>query len=335
MMGSWLKMFVTRRSLPLIGAWLMAPQVALAGGVACVVTDPVWQAGHSSAQTSISTAVDTMASTFATQSALTHEKLISAIRTHTRQRSLSGEQTAMAQTANAEAAANVYVEQRAAEMTRNAYDTYGPQGQMVGGCEMIASLQLAEDAMRGRDERAAEVAEGDAIDAAPGQATAPLVAAARRLASDGPEAVSAVSFFDGATSAAAKDAFMNNLIGLPFVRPDGIDGAEDEISFMQTRRWEAMRSPAIASLTSVRAASDAAEGSQSYLDALDWYVGQYGGGPDYEEWSASLVTKSEVGLLKEIARLRAINLELSSYRQDSQDRQLAVISTLLAGVAVQ
>lgn len=314
---------------------VLMPQALLAGGVACIVTDPVWQAGHSSAQTELSTAVDTMASTFATESALTHEQLISAIRTHTRQRALSGEQTAMAQTANAEAAANVYVEQRSAELIRNAYDTYGPQGQMVGGCELIASLQYAEDAMRGRSERAAEVAEGDAIDAAPGQATAPLVAAARRLDNDTPEAVSAVSFFDGSTSSAQKDAYMNNLIGLPFVRPDGIEGAEDEIAFMQTRRWEAIRSPAIASLTSVRAASDAAEGGLSYLDALDWYIGQFGGGPDYEEWSASLVTKSEVGLLKEIARLRAINLELSSYRQESQDRQLAVIATLLAGVAVK
>lgn len=317
---------------------------ASAGGVACLVTDPVWRAGHDTAQSTISTAVDTMASTFATQSLLTNEALLSAIRVHTRQRSLSGEQTAVARTAHAEAAASVYVEQRTAERIREAHETYGAQGQMVGGCELIAALQLADDAMESRSDRASEVLSGDAIDSVPGSAVAPLEAAARRLANDSPEAVSAVAFFDADTSSADRDAYMNNVIGLPFLRPDGIDGVEDEITFMQTRRWEAMRSPAIVSLAAVRAASepgghfdtdDAASETLSYLQALDFYIEQFGGGEAYEQWSAALVTKSEVGLMKEIARLRAISLQLSSYRQESQDRQLAVIATLLAGQAVQ
>ena len=218
------------------------------------------------------------------------------------------------------------------------------QGQMVGGCELIEDLQLADDAMETRAQRASEVLTGDAIDAVPGSAVPPLQAAAGRLANDSVEAVSAVAFFDPDTSSADRDAYMNNLIGLPFLRPDGIDGAEDEISFMQTRRWEAMRSPAIVSLAAVRAASepgghfdvdDGASELMSYIQALDWYIAQFGGGDQYEQWSAALVSKSEVGLMKEIARLRAINLQLSQYRQQSQDRQLAVIATLLAGISVQ
>jgi hypothetical protein len=307
----------------------------------CLVSDPIWQAGHSTAQTTISTAVDNMAATFAQQSLLTHEALISALRVHTRQRSLNGEREAMSVTSSAEAAANVYVEQRTAEQIRDAYETYGPQGQMVGGCELIAELQLVDDAMRSRMDRVGDVLSADAIDAVPGSAVAPLEAAARRLAQDTPAAVSAVAFFAPDTSSADRDAFMNNVIGLPFLRPEGIDGVEDEITFMQARRWEAMRSPAIVSLAAVRAATEptshggGATDAISYLEALDWYIGQFGGGPAYEEWSASLVTLSEVGLMKEIARLRAINLTLAGYRQESQDRQLAVISTLLAGVAVE
>lgn len=325
-------------------AFLMSAGVASAGGIACLVADPVWRAGHETAQTTISTAVDTMATTFATQSLLTNEALLSAIRVHTRQRSLSGEQTAVARTSHAEAAANVYVEQRTSERIREAHETYGPQGQMVGGCELIEALQLADDAMESRSSRASEVLTSDAIDAVPGSAVAPLEAAARRLSNDSEAAVSAVAFFDAGTSSAERDAYMNNVIGLPFLRPNGIDGVGDEISFMQTRRWEAMRSPAIVGLAAVRAASepgghfdtdDTAEETLSYLQALDWYIEQFGGGDPYEQWSASLVTKSEVGLMKEIARLRAISLQLSSYRQDSQDRQLAVIATLLAGTAVQ
>lgn len=317
---------------------------AMAGGVACLVVDPIWESGHTSAQTAISTAIDSMASTFNTQSLLTNEALISAIRVHTRQRSLDGEQTSVARTKHAEAAAQVYVEQQAAERVREAHETYGTQGQMVGGCELIEALQLADLSMQARTSRATEVMANDAIDAAPGSAVGVLEAAANRLANDRPEAVSAVSFFDPDTSSADRDAFMNNVIGLPFVRPEGIDGLEDELLFMQTRRWEALRSPAMAQLAAVRAASepgglydadDAATETESFLGALDFYIAQFGGGDLYEEWSASLVTKSEVGLSKEVARLRAINLQLSKYRQESSDRQLAVISTLLAGMAVQ
>ena len=332
------------RIAAIVGASVGWTGSASAGPVACLVADPIWQAGHSAAETTLATAIDTMATTFATQSLLTNEALLSAIRVHTRQRSLSGEQTAVARTSHAEAAANVYVEQRSAERIREAHETYGPQGQMVGGCEMIADLQMVDDAMTSRALRASEVLSGDAIDAVPGSAVAPLEAAARRLSNDNVEAVSAVAFFDPNTSSADRDAYMNNIIGLPFLRPDGIDGAEDEIAFMQTRRWEAMRSPAIVSLAAVRAASepgghfdadDSAPETMSYIGALDWYIAQFGGGENYEQWSAALVSKSEVGLNKEIARLRAINLQLAQYRQESQDRQLAVIATLLAGIAVQ
>ena len=326
------------------GALGVAGPAAWAGGAVCLVADPIWEAGHASAQGTMSAAVDAMASTFAEQSLLTHQALISAIRVHTRQTSLNAERDAVATTSNAEAAANVYVEQRAAEQMRDAHETYGPQGQMVGGCELIEDLRLADDAMEARMDRATDVLSGDAIDAAPGQAVAPLEAAARRLSEDTPTAVSAVAFFDPETTSADRDAFMNNVIGLPFPLPAGIDGVEDELVFMQARRWEAMRSPAIVSLAAVRAAAEEgshfgvgadADETTSYLGALDWYVGQFGGGPGYAAWSASLVTKSEAGLQKEVARLRAINLLLSRYRQEGQDRQLAVIATLLAGTAVQ
>lgn len=323
--------------------WALAPSWAWAGGMVCLVTDPVWMAGHSTAETTLTAAVDNMASTVATQSQLTHQALMSALRVQTRQDSLNGERGALAATSNAEAAANVYVEQRAAEMIRDAHETYGPQGQMVGGCELIEDLRLADDAMTSRMDRAGDVLSSDAIDTMPGQGVSPLVAASRRLANDRPEAVSAVAFFDAETSSADRDAYMNNLIGLPYELPQGIDGVEDEMAFMRVRRWEAMRSPAIVSLAAVRAAAEEgshfgvgaeADETKSYLEALDWYVGQFGGGAGYEQWSASLVTKSETGLQKELARLRAVNLVLSRYRQESQDRQLAVIATLLAGTAV-
>lgn len=336
-------MTMRRLSISLAMALGLHAGQASAGGFVCLVADPIWQGGHATAQAALTTAVDTMGATFAQQSALTNQALMTAMRVTTRQRSLSGEREAVARTNSAQAVAAVYVEQRSAEEIRRAHETYGQQGQMVGGCALIEDLQTVDEAMRVRMDRASVVLTSGAIDSVPGLAVAPLEAAARRLAADTPEAVSAVSFFDPATSSAMRDAYMNNIIGLPFLRPEGgINAVEDELLFMQSRRWEAMRSAAVVSLTAVRAASE--EGgsfmttgtrSMSYLGALDWYIGQFGGGPEYEEWSAALVTKSETGLLKEIARLRAINLQLATYRQESQDRQLATVASLLAGMAVR
>ena len=87
------------------GALGVAGPAAWAGGAVCLVADPIWEAGHASAQGTMSAAVDTMASTFAEQSLLTHQALISAIRVHTRQTSLNAERDAVATTSNAEAAA--------------------------------------------------------------------------------------------------------------------------------------------------------------------------------------------------------------------------------------
>jgi len=313
----------------------LIPFSAQAGGVTCSVTDPIWRSGHNSAQAALISAVDASAAQITTERMLTNEQLISAIRVATRQSSVNVEREANARASTAEAVSQAYIEQRTAEQIRQAHATYGPQGQMVGACDMIASLGQAEAALASRAERAGEVMSSDAIDVQPGNATTPLQAAARRLQFDAPEAVSAAAFFDRSTSSAMRDAYMNNLIGLPFARPESMDSTSDQRQFMRVRRWEALRSPAIASLAAVRAASEAGSGSMSYMEALDYYINQFGGGDGYEEWSAALVTKSEPGLLKEIARLRAINLTLTKYRQEGADRRQAIIASLLAGAAVR
>lgn len=65
------------------------PVSAMAGGATCTVVDSVWQAGHSSAQSSLIASVDAMAAAVAAASELTTEQLISAIKVATRQKSAS------------------------------------------------------------------------------------------------------------------------------------------------------------------------------------------------------------------------------------------------------
>lgn len=333
-----------RRTL-LVTAVALLPTSSLAGGgFVCTVIDSIWISGHNSARTAMTTAVNQMSATIAAQSAITNEQLISALRVSTQQRSLNAERETTARAATSQAVAQVYVEQQMAEQIREAYQTYGPQGQAVGGCEGVAQIAAVNEALTSRTERAQEILASGAIDAVPGSATTPLQAAARRLAFDEPEAVSAVAFFDPSTSPEMRDAYMNNVIGLPANLPTSMESVDDQLTFLQARRVEAIRSPAIAALAAVRAASEAsghfdmdeAGGThQSFMGAMDFLISRYGGGEDYEEYQAVLATRSEAGIAKEVARLDGIILMLQEQRSEMSDRRQAMIGALLAGEAVR
>lgn len=313
----------------------LAGQGAYAGGPVCVVADPIWRAGHTTAQTTLRGAVETMATSVATQSSITIEQVISAIKVATRQRSLNGAREAEFQAATAEAIAQTYAQQRTAEQIRKAHATYGPQGQAVGGCEEIARLQQVDAALSSVPEGASEILGSGVIDAGPGSGVTPAEAIQKRLATDTPEAASAIAFLDHDTSEEDRNAFMNNVVGLPLPTPDDLEQLGNRVEVIQARRAEALRSPAIVSLAAVRAAVEGASHSEdgdemSSFESLDYLIGRYGGGPDYEQWSAALVTKSEAGLHKEIARLRALNLMLQNRRQSISDRRQVVIAAMLA-----
>jgi hypothetical protein len=318
----------------------IGPGLALAGGATCSVNDGIWQNQHARTQTALTQAVNTMASTVARESQVTTEQLISAVKVATRQRSVSSGRESSYEKSTAQAVAQVYAAQTSAERIREAHETYGPQGQAVGSCEMIQRLQVVDVALNSIPDRASEVVNSGEIYSAPGSTTTPGEAVNLALAHDVPEAVSAESFMSEDTPDELRTAFMNNVIGLPPVKPERMTRAADRITMMVARRMEAVRSPAIVSLGAIQASReegghfDSGDG-MSTAAAMDWLISRYGGGREYEEWSAALVTKSEVGLVKEIARLRAINLTLLNTRASSSDRRQAVIAALLGAEAVR
>lgn len=323
---------------------LSVPGAALAGGgVVCSVAEPVWRAGHSQAETTIIQGVDQMAASVARESQITTEQVISAIRVATRQRALNSTREAEFQRASAKGVAQAFASQRAAEQVRRAHETYGPAGQAVGACEAVAQIQRVGSAFGSVQDRASEILSGGAIFGGPGEARSAGQAAGQVLAQDQPEAVSAEAFLDPETPPELRDAFMNNVIGLPLEKPQGNERVSDRLELVQDRRIEAVRAPARLSLAVIRAASDDGghfdtdEGAEtlSSMSAADWLISQYGGGREYEEWSAALVTKSHVGLLKEAARLRAIQLMLNNVRQGSADRRQVIISALIGAEAVR
>lgn len=328
---------------PVFAAAVLAllPAPALAGGVVCSVVDGIWQSGHASAQSNLTGSVNAMATAVSTQSQITAEQLISAIKVATRQKSASSGRGAAYGKSTAQAVAQVYASQTAAERIREAHETYGPQGQAVGSCDFIEKLQGADVAINSIPEKASEIARDGSIYSAPGSTMQPGEAVAIALRYDVPEAVSAEAFTSHETSDALKTAFMNNVIGFPPVKPSGLGSTTDRLAMMQARRAEAVRSPAIVSLAAIRAAQESSghygssSGGLSADEYLDWLISRYGGGSEYEQWSAALVTKSEVGLLKEQVRLRGINLMLENASSSSDDRRQAMIAAMLASEAVK
>lgn len=316
---------------------------AYAGGAVCLVADPIWRAGHTSAQTTITTGIDAMVATFAANSTLTTQQIVSAIKVLAQQTSSGANQEAVGSQQALKAAAQTYIEQRTAEELVEAHNTYGAPGQAVGSCDFVRDIEVMNTALDAVEERASEIVNSGGLDTRPGSAIDVDAALSRRsfvASTDFDGVVSAVAFVDPSTPAAVKDTFMNNIIGVPVEKPDDLNGVEDSIQFMRARQSEAMRSPAIASLASVRAYYEApghfgggglpGAVNRSLDETVDWLADRYGGGDEYETWMAELVTKSETGLLKEIARLRAISLALTTERNQSSDRQQAVLATLLA-----
>ena len=141
---------------------------------------------------------------------------------------------------------------------------------------------------------------------------------------------------DPAASDDDRKAVIQAMAGLPMPKPTAaMPGAEADLMMLKARRVEALRSPALVSLSAVRAMSSAAghevgSSAPSPLAQLDALTGQYGGGPQYEAWSAGLAGQSEHGLLIELTRMRSMALALRQQLIEQQARTSAVFGTILA-----
>jgi len=331
-------LFRFRSSLMIILGLSVVPGLSHAGGsTVCLVADPVWMAGHTATEEALDAGVDAMATTVGQQATLTTENILSAVKVLTSQRSSNGERESLTEKQVTEALASTYVSLSASEQLLAAYDSYGPQGQAVGSCETVTQIKRVQDSFDDFTSRASEIIMNGDIDARPGGVVSVEDALSRRAAIDDPRASSVLALFDDSASPAVVDAFMNNVIGLP-VRKESVADAPvaSALQLLEARESEALRSPAMASLAAVRAMREdhghfgAGAGALSVDESLSWLIARYGGGDGHAEWSAALVTKSEAGLVKEIARLRSISLTLQQQRTRADERMQAIMATELA-----
>ena len=315
---------------------LAAALAALASPVAaqsCFVVDPLWIAGHTRATGVLETRVATMGTNVATQRSLTLEMLLSAMKVQTAQVSTNGEREVnlVSNTQQAVAATLSQVAQRQALV--DAREQYSiDTGQGVNACGSIdlmnsTSRATGNVAMTGRETYRD-------LDVSPGK-NVPIPEATRaRLAA--PTKADAAILFDPSASDDDRKIVIQDMAGLPMPKPtDTMPGAEADLMMLRARRVEALRSPALVSLSAVRAMSSTDDhqigtSAASPLAQLEALIAQYGGGPQYEAWSAGLAGQSEHGLLIELTRMRSMSLALRQQLIEQQARTAAVLGTMLA-----
>ena len=104
----------------------------------------------------------------------------------------------------------------------------------------------------------------------------------------------------------------------------------------QKRTTDAVGSVGMASLktiqswTEARGNSGGSTDSQSVIDALSSKVDTYSGGTDYDNWAQAQASQSERGLLIELAKMMALDLNMGYMEYQSLERREASAAARLA-----
>lgn len=340
---------ILKSSLIAVALMGSAVPVLAGGGATCAVFDPTWQQQHSSTQTAISRAVDTYSSTLAAARAQTFQGVTSAIGILTAQRAATDRQIAATDLKASEANASAVSANMARLAVARAHETYGEAGQPPDNCAVVARLSDFSQSVTAASAASHDLVTSSAIDARPGGTPNVNEVIRRRLATANDTTLNVRrSLLDPDASDAEVAEFINNLSGLPIQKSSlggggaaaGSGSAGAAAQNLMASRLEAFQSPALTSLgyvRSIRAGVSAGPESSSaeVREHLDWMISRFGGGPEYERWAASMATRSEPGILKEIARVRSLAMTVRQLREESRDRMTVMVGTLVAGEAAE
>ena len=337
-------------SVVFVSAVSAGGEPALAGGGAvCSVFDPTWRNQHDSTQTAITRAVDGYSSAVASENAQTAREVTSAIAVLTAQVSASDSQLAATDLKANEANATAVTANMARLAVSAAYETYGDAGQPPDNCSVVARLSDFSQSVTVANAAARDFVTDASIDVRPGGTPNVDEVLRRRLASASEVTLDVRrSLLDPNASPEDVSEFINNLTGLPIQKASlgggGVSasagGGGQAIQNLQAARLEAFQSPALTSLgfiRSIRAGSTAGpeNSTNDVREHLDWMMSRYGGGAEYEQWAATMVTKSEPGIMKEIARIRSLAMTVRQLREESTDRMTVLVGTMVASEASQ
>lgn len=340
--------------------------------VACgcpAVADGVWMAGHQVAELGLKTAIAGMVQAINAQETLNTERIISALKVQTKQIALNGEKEAANASQSMQALATTVIAQDQAIQIQKVMEDFGNStGQGYDPCGEQAKARYITAAYANSTDVVDEIR--STVDTAPGVYKDPVQTRAQRLSEHralfctpsevsaglcstvGPKAGASLSFATmfqpsavGDDTEKAKNAFVNNVFGLPDAPIDSrfANMPETQAYMRDKMKRDGMRSIAATSFKSIQSMSAADPASAasatnnngfvagtSFLDALSAKVDQYAGGADYRRWEQSQAVQSERGLLVNLAKMNALKLYMTSVEYDQYERMEANLAALLA-----
>lgn len=350
-----------------VGATLLSFAGAVVASGCPAVVDSVWQAGLTSAGSTVAAAITGMVNAIGTERAANLMRVTGALKVLAEQintsANTSNQQMLSAKQAAASVQADVY-NYKAISKTLLDYDPitgqgYNPCVEQDRSKNLSVALGEASNDMQEKVIREIDAAPGAFVpsraaviaqrmkDASNLYCTASQVASGL-CSTPGAMAgkdVDASNFFASAQGGTpqdnAKSALLNNMFGLPAVAlPASAVATPVGQAFLDEKRTsDAINSVAQASLktiqsyTASRSSGGGAADSQSVLDALGSKVDTYAGGADYDNWAAAQASQSERGLMIELAKMEALDLSMGYMEYQSEERREASEAAKLALLA--
>jgi hypothetical protein len=347
-----------------VGLTLLSFAGAVVASGCPAVVDSVWQAGLKSASGTITAAINGMVNAIGEERTYNLQRVTGALKVLAEQINSSGNNSNQTVLSAKQAAASVQTDIynfKAISKTLIDFDPVTGQGYNPCNEEQLskniatalgeASNDMQEKVIREIDaapgafvpDRAAVVAARIKADQSlyctPAEAKSGLCSAPGTMAGKDTDASNFFTTAQGGTPQDnAKSALLNNMFGLPYpaIPASAASTPAGQAFLDQKRTADAIGSVAQASLKTVQAwtsSNSNAGGStdnQSVLDALSSKVDTYSGGGDYDNWAATQASQSERGLLIELAKMEALELQMGYMEYQSDERKEATEAARLA-----
>lgn len=137
----------------------------------------------------------------------------------------------------------------------------------------------------------------------------------------------------------AKNAFINNIVGLPDPPLNTLKGPAQEAYMLAKARKDAVLSPAIASLKALQLEYSGVEGGETgagvpLAQMFRDEVARYAGGTQANEaWSRVMAAQNERGAMVEILKIKALDLAIQTRQLRQYERMEANLAALVAAEA--
>lgn len=144
---------------------------------------------------------------------------------------------------------------------------------------------------------------------------------------------------EGDATYKAKNAFINNIVGLPDPPVSGLKGASQESYMLAKARKDAILSPAVASLKALQLEYSGVEGDETgkgvpLAQMFREEVGRYAGGTQANEsWTRIMAAQNERGAMVELLKIKALDLAMQTRQLRQYERIEASLAALVAAEA--